>query len=299
VDQELDADDLLIHILSLDDEMQWNKSLFKGGLYVLQSFSFIKSAATAGTYTMHQLVHGWTQDQMVKGQPVTTVKALNVLFKSSITFGDSLEEITFFRQLVPHMAAYQRSIEVIIPEWREADLQLLHRLGYVYWKMCNWQWAMRLWQKEANMSKRMLGSEHVDTLTSMDNLALTYQDLGEYQKAEGLHLQVLEARKRVLGPEHGHTLISMNNLAKTYHDLGEYQKAEGLHLQVLEARKRVLGPEHVATLTSMNNLAGAYQHLGEYQKAEGLHLQVLERWKRVLGPEHVLTLTSMNNLASI
>jgi hypothetical protein len=96
VDQELGADDLLTHILSLDDEMQWNKSLFKGGLYVLQSFSFIKPAATVGAYTMHQLVHGWTQDQMVKSQCVTPVKALNVLLKSSIIFGNSLEELTFF-----------------------------------------------------------------------------------------------------------------------------------------------------------------------------------------------------------
>jgi hypothetical protein len=60
--------------------------------------------------------------------------------------------------------------------------------------------------------KRVLGLEHPDTLTSINNLALTYSRQGRWQEAEELEVQVMETRKKVLGLEHPDTLKSMNNL---------------------------------------------------------------------------------------
>jgi tetratricopeptide (TPR) repeat protein len=298
--QKLDPHSILAHILELDDEIQWNSLLFRGSLYMLQSFSFLKSAGMVGAYTMHRLVHDWIQDQMSKDECLSTAKALNILFTSSTTsaFGHSLEEIAFHRVLVPHITAYQTSIQAVIPEWKETDISLLDRLGHTLFIMGSYQGAMALYLKAMGISKTVLSPDHISTLTSMNNLALTYSSLGEYQRAKELELEVLEASKKVLGPDHVHTLTSMNNLASTYSDLGEYQRAKELQLEVLEAMKKVLGPDHVDILLSMNNLALTYIKLGEYQRAKGLNLQVLEASKRVLGPNHVKTLLSMNNLAS-
>ena len=47
--------------------------------------------------------------------------------------------------------------------------------------------------------KRVLGLEHPDTLTSMANLALTYENQGRWKEAEKLGMQAMETRKRVLG----------------------------------------------------------------------------------------------------
>ena len=38
----------------------------------------------------------------------------------------------------------------------------------------------------------MLGEEHPDTLTSMDNLAFLYRNQGKYAEAEPLYTKVLE-----------------------------------------------------------------------------------------------------------
>ena len=65
-------------------------------------------------------------------------------------------------------------------------------------------------------SLRVLGQEHPSTLTSMGNLASTYQNQGRWKEAEELFVQVMETFKRVLGQEHPHTLTSMANLASTY-----------------------------------------------------------------------------------
>lgn len=58
-----------------------------------------------------------------------------------------------------------------------------------------------------------LGAVHLDTLTSMHNLALAFREQGRWADAEELEAQVLETRKIKLGPEHPDTLSSMNNLS--------------------------------------------------------------------------------------
>jgi len=61
--------------------------------------------------------------------------------------------------------------------------------------------------------KRVLGAEHPDTLTSINNLASTYRNQGRWKEAEELEVQVIETRKGVLDAEHPDTLASMLNLA--------------------------------------------------------------------------------------
>ena len=48
----------------------------------------------------------------------------------------------------------------------------------------------------------MFGDEHPFTLSSMNNLDVTYQCLGRWSKAEELGVSVVEMRKRVLGEEY-------------------------------------------------------------------------------------------------
>ena len=62
-------------------------------------------------------------------------------------------------------------------------------------------------------SRRVLGDEHPETLTSAGNLALSLSEQGKHAEAERIHREVLGARRRVLGDEHPDTLTSANNLA--------------------------------------------------------------------------------------
>jgi hypothetical protein len=64
----------------------------------------------------------------------------------------------------------------------------------------------------------------------MGNLARTYSDLGEHQKAKELKVTVLEKNKQVLGNKHPDTLCTMGNLAIIYSGLGEHPKAKELNL---------------------------------------------------------------------
>ena len=104
--------------------------------------------------------------------------------------------------------------------------------------------------------ERVVGREHPDTLTSVNNLALVLLTRGDYAAAEPLYRRALEARERVVGREHPDTLQSVNNLAGLLDSKGDYAAAESLYRRAVEAFERVLGSEHPNTLASINNLAG-------------------------------------------
>ena len=68
-------------------------------------------------------------------------------------------------------------------------------------------------------SNGALEQEHPEMLTSMANLASTYQHLRSMEETEEkkeLGIQVTETMKRVLGTEYPSTLTSMNNRASQY-----------------------------------------------------------------------------------
>src|SRR5882757_7950127 len=81
--------------------------------------------------------------------------------------------------------------------------------------------------------EKVLGKEHPETLTSMNNLALVLDSQGKYEAAEAMHRQTLATKEKVLGKQHPSTLTSMNNLALVLDSQGKYEAAEAMHRQTL------------------------------------------------------------------
>ena len=130
-----------------------------------------------------------------------------------------------------------------------------------------------------------------------NNFRFVMEEIGDWNNAEQLAMEVLYMRKKLLGAKHSGTLESMGDLANTYFHQGKLNEAEQLEVQVLDMRKKLLGAEHLDTLTIMGNLSSTYCHQGKLNEAEQLGVQVLDMRKKLLGAEHPDTLTSMANLA--
>ncbi|MCK4873785.1 MAG: serine/threonine protein kinase, partial [Phycisphaerales bacterium] len=169
-------------------------------------------------------------------------------------------------------------------------------LGDTYRLLGEYPNAEQHLERARELRLRELAEEHPSTLTSMNNLAILYDDQGRYDEAEPLNVKTLEIRKRVLGEEHPDTLNSMANLALLYWNQGRYDEAEPLNVKTLEIMTRVLGEEHPSTLNSMGGLANLYKDQGRYDEAEPLYVKILEIEKRILGEEHPSTLITMSNL---
>ena len=158
--------------------------------------------------------------------------------------------------------------------------------------------AAKLLEKSLQTRRDRLGSDHPDTLLSMNELANSYTELGRLPDALRLYEEALAKSKAMLGPDHPTTLTCMKNLANNYYDLGRRQEALKLFEDTLELRKAKLGSDDPETASSMSDLAIAYATAGRLQEAVKLFAQSLELRRARLGPAHIDTLMSMNNLAS-
>ena len=81
--------------------------------------------------------------------------------------------------------------------------------------------------------EKVLGSEHSNVATSLNNLAELYRVQGNYSEAEPLYQRSLAIWEKVLGSEHPSVATSLNNLAELYTDQGNYSEAEPLYQRSL------------------------------------------------------------------
>jgi tetratricopeptide (TPR) repeat protein len=159
--------------------------------------------------------------------------------------------------------------------------------------------AEKLQREQLELSRRVMGPEHPNTLGSMGNLASTLADQERYAEAQELERQTTELQTRVLGPDHPSTMGNLMNLGFSLEKLHRYEEAEKVYRKVLEGQQRVLGPEHPDTLLSMDNLNNAIAEQGRYAEAEKLCRETLEIRTRVLGGEHPDTAMSEYELSGL
>ncbi len=216
--------------------------------------------------------------------------ALAAAAKTNPTIGELLDRAA--------VELSEAKIEANFPGQPLLQAELLFTMGNTYRGVGAYERAIGFLQRSLALRKQHLGTDHPDTLTTMNSLAQAYQYAGKLDLALPLFEETLKLKKAKLGPDHPETLMSMNNLAMAYQDAGKLDVALPLHDETLKLKKAKLGPDHPETLTSMNNLALAYRAAGKLDLALPLFDETLKLMRAKLGPEHPITLQSMNNLAS-
>ena len=121
--------------------------------------------------------------------------------------------------------------------------------------------AETLYRRECGITRRILGNEHPSTLTSMNNLALTLSDQGDFAGAQKIQEEVLEIRRRVLGSERPNTSILAWNLFCTLRDLSDPVRArtvlENDLLWLLDRDPASLGADQRRIREMVSQIAGA------------------------------------------
>jgi tetratricopeptide (TPR) repeat protein len=268
---------------------------FTTALGTLQAFSLVTAEKGGAGFEIHRLVQVSTQRWLeLQGETAKwqeeALKVLSAAFPSG-SYGTWVSCETLF----PHAQAVARYVFTSDQNLLQRA-ELLKKMSYYERGQGRYNLAYEKGSDALSIQEMVLGPEHPETLTSMDNLGVVLEKQGKYEAAEEMHRQALELREKVLGPEHLDTLASINDLAVVLAEQGKYEVAEEMHRQALELRKKVLGPEHPATLASMNNLGVVLAEQGKYKAAEEMHRQALELCKKVLGPKYPETLTSIDNL---
>jgi tetratricopeptide (TPR) repeat protein len=261
----------------------------------LRRFSLVRVVAD-GLYVHRLLQTVVRADLDIDAEWTWATAALRLLYAGFPEWGE-VANWPQCERLLPHALAaadHGQRLEAEPEQW----LWLKAESGSYLWHKGQYRQALGLEEQALAGFRRVLGDDHPETLTSMNNLATSRYVLGDLDGARDLHEQALAGRRRVLGDDHPDTLTSMSNLAAILADLGDLDGARDLHEQALAGRRRVLRDDHPDTLTSMSNLAAILADLGDLDGARELGEQALAGFRRVLGGDHPHTLTSMSNLAT-
>ncbi|RYC82197.1 hypothetical protein BFJ63_vAg14905 [Fusarium oxysporum f. sp. narcissi] len=271
---------------------------------VLENYSLCQRKMIQTSYSIHRLVHAWGYDRLQSdGDEVerfwyTVSQLLDDYIKTISNRQDG--PMTKLR-VVPHLTDNIHSFKNIsrVNDWNKVDwLEAVERFGIFFTEIGRWNDAAVPQKEVLEKRQRILGDEHPDTITAMNNLAATLSDEGKLDEAASMMKEALEKMQRILGDEHPDTLMAMNNLAATLRDQGKLDEAASMKREVLEKRQRILGDEHPNTIMAMNNLANTLSDQGKLDEAASMMKEVLEKRQRILGDEHPDTLMAMNNLAT-
>ena len=219
----------------------------------------------------------------------------DVLARTINAYGDADYRVIDARQASKHLSILKNLTREQLQSLTEAKrangmIVKLYREG-------KFDAGIKLAKTNLKLREAILGHEHTDTATSLNNLAGLHQQLANYAAAEPLYKRALKIMEKALGPDHPVTAQSLNYLGRLYISQGNYAAAEPLYRRALKIRERALESNHPDTAESLNNLAVLYMHQSNHTAAEPLLHQALKVREDALGPNHPDTAQGLNNLA--
>ncbi len=176
------------------------------------------------------------------------------------------------------------SSEAIQTAWRLASLRFdQHRLGE----------ARAILEEALGHAERVLPAGHGLLRDLQNDLALTFQVLGDLGRAEELYRRQLAssegADESVLGQAMQVALVC-HNLGTLLMDRGEWAEAGTLVERALALRRRHLPEGHARILASLNALGVLRNEEGRFAEALPIFQEVLEQVEQALGEHHERTL---------
>ncbi len=201
-----------------------------------------------------------------------------------------------WRELLPHVDALAEhappGTDTVETAW------LLHLSGAFLLNQGAVGRAVDRLERVLTARRRLLGSDHADTLRAQHELAAAQRAAGDTERAVELSLETVETCERALGKEHPETLSAWTVLADAYRAAGNARQAIPAYQAALRARRLALGEDHQVTLGACNDLADAHRAVGDLDHAFPLCEETLERCRDTLGKDHPETLRAWHNLAA-
>jgi eukaryotic-like serine/threonine-protein kinase len=138
--------------------------------------------------------------------------------------------------------------------------------------------SIALFERTLASQTAKLGCDHIDSLTSQNNLATTYLKAGQVERAIMMLERTLAVRTIKLGRDHRNTLVTHFDLARAYLARGDFARAESLLREVLVARGKKLGNEHPDVAQTLFALGRRLLEQRRWAEAEPFLRAGLEIW---------------------
>ncbi len=143
-----------------------------------------------------------------------------------------------------------------------------------------------LWEA-TSLHEQIYGLIHPDVAHSYNSLALTYQELGETNKAISAGRKAIIVAERTIGFDHPDTLFMYLNLA--FYENSKENPAGSLFCiaHALKYWSTIYGSEHPGTIQTMTNIGVMLQNLKLYEESEQFFEKALNTGSKILGDKSI------------
>jgi serine/threonine protein kinase/tetratricopeptide (TPR) repeat protein len=140
--------------------------------------------------------------------------------------------------------------------------------------------------KAADRVSKELRNEPDAAAELLSIIGRTYEQVGEYAKAEVMHRMALEMNNRLVDADGLRKAESFHDLGWALHRLGRLDEASQLLRQSLTLKRTLLGNEHQDVAMNMASLAQSLQQQGQFAEAERLFQESLALKRHLFGNSH-------------
>lgn len=252
-----------------------------------------------GTYRLHPLTRDFFQNKLNQLNQADELKEgyceVMIAIAKRIPYEPTQKLVAEVMPAIPHLLEVVESLTDCLTDVNFSTPFL--RLGRFYEGQGYYVQAEHWYLTGLKAIENRFGKQHLDTATSLNDLAYIYKTQGRYSEAEPLYLRALNIRIDLLGRESTSVAQSLNNLAAIYRKQGCYSEAEPLLLEVVSIRKKVLGKKHVYVAQCLDHLACLYYEQARYEEAEVLYHEAISIYKSLDKKTHPHMATVLCNQA--
>lgn len=144
----------------------------------------------------------------------------------------------------------------------------VHLANNAYRNQSRYDETLTLHLRALEANKERFGSDHLNALENMEDLAISLRNLGKYSEAKEFFTEALNGVQKILGETHPTTLHTVMNLTINHQKMGNYTEAEAFYMFILESRVKHLGWGHHYTWRTVECLSDLQWVQGRRDEAE-------------------------------
>ena len=149
------------------------------------------------------------------------------------------------------------------------------------------------------MRQELCQGNHFSIASSLNNVGIAYQSLGQIEKGLQYQEQALTMYQALSQGNHPDIATSLNNVGFAYENLGQIEKGLQYQEQALTMYQALSQGNHPDIATSLNNVGFAYEKLGDKFKALELYKQCYFMRCKLLGKDDSNTKAAMSKIISL
>ena len=146
------------------------------------------------------------------------------------------------------------------------------------------------------MAEKESGKRSLPYSASLNNLAVIYKELAQYEAAESLSVASVQIVRKVLKENDPDFIRCLENLAELYEEMPKYDKAEAVYLELCAIIKKNAGVASLEFLAEQQKLAELYEKTKEFKKAEPIFISISDSYRKKSGDTSANYAESLNSL---